>query len=150
MPQSLAKIIVHIVFSTKNRFPYLNQNIRTKMHAYLAGTVKNLGSHVYAINGTSDHVHIVCELPRTISLSKFIEEIKKSSSLWIKRQDVKFQKFYWQKGYGAFSVSPSNLPLVIQYVQNQEKHHQRVSFQEELISFLKNSGVEYDEKFLWD
>ena len=150
MPQSLAKIIVHIVFSTKNRFPFLNQNIRTKMHAYLAGTAKKLGSHVYAANGPSDHVHIVCELPRTISLSKFIEEIKKGSSLWIKTQDVKFQKFYWQKGYGAFSVSPSKLPSVIQYVQDQEKHHQRISFQEELMSLLKKSGVEYHEKFLWD
>ena len=150
MPQSLAKIIVHIIFTTKNRFPFLNQNIRKKMHAYLGGIVKNLGSHVYTINGTADHVHIVCELPRTISLSKFVEEIKKNSSSWIKKQENKFQKFYWQIGYGAFSVSSSILPSVIQYVQNQEKHHQRLSFQEEFIEFLNKYGIEYDEKFLWD
>ena len=150
MPQSLAKIIVHIVFSTKNRFPFLNQDIRAKMHAYLAGIAKNLGSHVYVVNGTADHVHLVCELPRIISLSKFIENIKKNSSIWIKRQDRKFQKFYWQRGYGAFSVSKSKLATVIQYVQNQEQHHRGKSFQEEVIEFLNKYEIEYKEEYLWD
>ncbi len=150
MAQSLSKIIIHIIFSTKNRYPFINARIRDELHKYLAGICKNLGCFVHIINSSTDHVHIVCELHRTLPVSKLLEEIKKSSSRWLKTKGGILSKFSWQNGYGAFSVGKSQLPIVINYVRNQEQHHRKKSFREEFLLFLKKYDVDYDEKYLWD
>ncbi|NOX37496.1 MAG: IS200/IS605 family transposase [Calditrichaeota bacterium] len=150
MPQSLSEVYVHIVFSTKNRFPFLFPPIRKEMHRYIAGICTNLNCYPRIVNGTSDHVHIVCELARTISISEMVEEIKRGSSKWIKSKGAQFKKFHWQNGYGIFSVSASLLQNVIQYVQNQEQHHRYKSFQEEFRELLKAHGVQFDERYVWD
>ena len=150
MPQSLAKVYVHIIFSTKNRKPFITKDITNELYAYIAGILKNLKSDVIKINGTQDHLHILCTLPRTITIAKVLEETKKSSSKWIKTKGVKWVKFAWQDGYGIFSISESDLIETTSYIANQENHHKRLSFKEELKKFLEDYGIEYDERYLWD
>jgi len=150
MPQSLSKIILHIIFSTKNRFPFLDSDIRRETHAYLAGICKNIGCYAHKINGTKDHVHIVCELSRTITVSSLLEELKKNSSRWIKTKGIKYQKFSWQNGYGAFSVGVSQLPALIDYVEKQEEHHRKKTFQDEFREFLRKYKIDYEERYVWD
>ncbi|MHB2154919.1 IS200/IS605 family transposase [Calditrichota bacterium GD2] len=150
MSQSLSKIILHIIFSTKNRYPFLNKKIRHEMHQYLALMCKNFGCFPHKINGTSDHVHIVCELSRTITACKLIEEIKTSSSKWIKTKGSIYQKFHWQKGYGVFSIGMSQLQTVVHYIEKQEELHGKKTYQEEFIGFLKKYQIEYDERYVWD
>jgi REP element-mobilizing transposase RayT len=123
MPQSLSKLIVYIIFSTKNREPWLDANVRPRMHAYLATMCRDLGADFVHVDGVSDHVHIVTSLPRTLSQAQLIEQIKKTSSKWIKTVDARYRGFSWQRGYGAFSVSPSQLEGVLDYVNNQQEHH---------------------------
>lgn len=151
MPQSLSDVNLHLIFSTKDRYPFLDDNIRDKMHRYLATICRDLNSVCHKVGGVSDHVHVVTSLPRTLSQSKLLEEIKKKSSKWIKGiDDAKYGKFSWQAGYGAFSVSRSNLDDVISYVANQEEHHRNRSFQEEYRAFLAKHKVELDERYVWD
>ncbi len=150
MAQSLSQLFVHIIFSTKKHFPFIKPEIEGELFAYMGSTIKRLGGIPFLINGTSNHVHVFSTLPKTISLSKFVEEIKRNSSRWIKPKDPAYQKFAWQNGYGAFSVSSSKKETVIKYIANQKEHHQKVTFKEELIKFLKEYGVDYDERYLWD
>jgi len=150
MPQSLSKVIVHIIFSTKNREPWLDAAIRSRVHAYLATICRDLGSEVLRVGGVADHVHIITTLPRTYSQSQFIEEIKKPSSKWIKSLDVRDRGFFWQRGYGIFSVSPSQLETVLDYVHKQEEHHRTHTFQEEYRELLRRHGIEFDEQYVWD
>ncbi len=150
MAQSLSQILLHLVFSTKNREPWINPDIRAELHAYLAGCCRNIGAMAYRVGGVSDHVHIVCTLPRTVTVSKLLEEIKKSSSTWIKQQDPACKSFAWQAGYGAFSLGMSQLPDVIAYIENQEEHHRKRSFREEYLEFLERYGVDFDERYLWE
>jgi REP element-mobilizing transposase RayT len=119
MPQSLSKVILHIIFSTKNREPWLESNVRPRMHAYLATVCRDLGAELVHVGGVADHVHIVTTLPRTVSQAQLIEEIKKASSRWIKTLDARYRGFFWQRGYGAFSVSPSQLGTLLKYVDGQ-------------------------------
>ena len=149
MPQSLSKVIVHIIFSTKNREPWLDSAIRPRMHAYLATICRDLGGET-RVDGVADHVHIVTTLPRTLSQAEMIEQIKKKSSKWLKRLEARYRGFFWQRGYGAFSVSPSQLEAVLQYVQTQEEHHRTRTFQEEYRELLRRHGVEFDEQYVWD
>ena len=123
MPQSLSKVVVHIIFSTKEREPWLHRDVRPRMHAYLATVCRDLNAKAFHIDGVADHVHIVTTLPRTLSQAEMVETLKKSPSKWVKALDSKYRGFYWQRGYGAFSVSPSQLELVIKYVKTQEEHH---------------------------
>ena len=116
MPQSLSKVILHITFSTKNREPWLESNVRPRVHAYLAAICRDLGAELVRVGGVVDHVHIVTTLPRTLSQAQLVERIKKASSKWIKALDARYRGFFWQRGYGAFSVSPSQLKAVLQYV----------------------------------
>jgi putative transposase len=148
MPQSLSKLWVHIIFSTKGRDPFLNEKVCSKAHAYMAGILKNLGALVGEIGGTEDHVHILCCLPRTLSLAQLVEEVKKSSSQKMKANGI--TNFYWQRGYGSFSVSQSEVETVVRYIKKQKEHHRKMSFQEEYKIFLKRHRVDYDEKFVWD
>ena len=139
---------MHIIFSTKGRYPFLNDNVCSNAHAYMAGILKNLGALVGEIGGTEDHVHILCSLPRTLSIAQLVEEVKKSSSQKMKAYGI--TNFYWQRGYGSFSVSQSEVETVARYIKKQKEHHRKMSFQEEYKIFLKKHRVDYDEKFVWD
>jgi putative transposase len=150
MPQSLSKVIVHIIFSTKNREPWLDPNIRPRMHAYLATICRDLGGEALRVGGVADHVHIVTTLPRTLSQAQMVEGIKKPSSKWIKALEVRYRSFFWQRGYGVFSVSSSQHGAVLQYVETQEEHHRARTFQEEYRELLRRHGVEFDERYVWD
>jgi putative transposase len=150
MPQSLSKLIVHIIFSTKNREPWLDANVRPRMHAYLATICRDLGAEFVHVGGVSDHVHIVTMLPRTLSQAQLIEHIKKTSSKWIKALDTRYRGFFWQRGYGAFSVSPIQLDSVLDYVNKQQEYHSTRTFQEEYRELLRKHGVDFDERYVWD
>lgn len=151
MPQSLANVLVHIIFSTKNRYPFLSDiNIRNEMHAYLGGTINNLNSQVILVGGSTDHVHILCKLSRNYSIAKVVGDIKRSSSKWIKTKGRMLAKFEWQNGYGAFSVGKSETNRLEKYILNQEIHHSKKSFQDEFRLFLQAYQIEYDERYVWD
>ena len=150
MPQSLSKVILHIIFSTKNREPWLESNVRPRVHAYLATICRDLGGEAFRTGGVSDHVHIVTTLPRALSQAQMIERIKKASSKWIKALDARYRGFFWQRGYGAFSVSLSQLDPVLQYIEAQQEHHRARTFQEEYRELLRRHGVDFDERYVWD
>lgn len=150
MAQSLAQILLHVVFSTKNRQPLIPEAVQVPLHAYLAGICRAQGSQAYRIGGTDNHIHIACTLPKTLPLSKLMEEVKKSSSVWIKTQHERCENFAWQAGYGAFSLGQSQLPKLIRYIENQPEHHRKQSFEEELLELLQRYQVDYDERYLWD
>jgi putative transposase len=150
MPQSLAKIHLHLIFSTKNREPTLRGEVRESLHRYVATVLENLGCHAVLVNSVDDHIHILFELARTVAVSAVVEDIKKSSSKWLKTQRGIDRGFAWQNGYGVFSVSISNVASVRRYIANQEAHHRKRSFQEEFRVFLDQHGVPYDERYLWD
>ena len=148
MPQSLVRNVVHVVFSTKNREQFIVPAIRDRLFAYLAGTVNELGCRAIKVGGFVDHVHLLFSLSKTLTMSKAVEEIKKSSSKWMKEHGE--PRCYWQGGYGAFSVSASDEADVIAYITNQEEHHTTKSFQDEFRDFLRKHGIEWDEKYVWD
>ena len=151
MSQSLARLWTHLIFSTKNRFPFLSdKKLRTDMHAYLAKVLHEQACETLIVNGVEDRVHALFALSRTHSIASVVKEIKRTSSGFAKELSATLAKFHWQGGYGAFSVSQSNLDEVIRYIENQEEHHKRVTFQEEYRAFLKAYGVEYDERYVWD
>ena len=150
MPQSLVRIIVHLIYSTKHRVPFITPNVLPKLIAYQAGIYKDLGSPAIEIGGTADHMHALFLLSKTSELCDVVEAVKKGSSKWLKTQGPAFSDFYWQGGYGAFSVSQSHVEKVQQYILNQEEHHQTMTFQEEFRKFLKKYNVEYDERYVWD
>ena len=153
MPQSLNKIILHLVFSTKDRMPLIDPEILPRLHAYIATVIREIEppqSQAYRVGGTADHVHIACSLPRTITISKLLETTKKESSVWIKKQGSKHEKFYWQSGYGSFSLGPSQLDQLIRYIDNQEEHHKTVTFQDEFRALLQKYNIEFDERYVWD
>ena len=148
MPQSLARVYVHLVFSTKAREACLADASRPTLFAYLAGILQNLECSAVKVGGTADHVHVLFVLARTIPLRKVVEEVKKGSSKWLKTQGV--PAFGWQAGYGAFSVSASQVELVSRYIENQEEHHRKTTFQNEFRQFCRKYGIELDERFVWD
>jgi REP element-mobilizing transposase RayT len=150
MPQSLARLHVHLIFSTKHRERLITDPVREMLHAYIATVLQNLGCAPVLVNSVEDHVHILFELSRTVSVSQAVEEVKKTSSKWIKTQGAGFAGFSWQAGYGAFAVSESNVPSVREYIVGQQEHHRRKSFQEEFRAFLERHGVAYDERYVWD
>jgi REP element-mobilizing transposase RayT len=150
MPQSLSKVILHIIFSTKNREPWLDSAVRPRMHAYLATICRDLGADFVHIGGVSDHVHIITTLPRALSQAQIVEELKTASSKWIKALDARYHGFFWQRGYAAFSVSPSQLEAVLQYIEAQQEHHRTRTFQEEYRELLRRHDVDFDERYLWD
>ena len=150
MAQSLSQINVHLIFSTKYRKEQIKSETESELFAYMGATINRLGGNPFIINGTADHVHLFSTLPRTIALAKFIEEIKKTSSKWIKTKDNCYNQFGWQEGYAAFSVSSSKKNDVIKYIKNQKEHHKKESFQDELLMFLNEYGIAFDEKYLWN
>ena len=151
MAQSLARLWTHLIFSTKNRFPFLSDKVlRAEMHAYLAEMLRKHDCETLIVGGVEDHAHALFALSRTLPIASVVKEVKRTSSGWIKSASRKLSKFHWQGGYAAFSVSQSNLQEVIRYIENQEEHHKRLTFQDEYRAFLKAYGVEYDERYVWD
>lgn len=148
MPQSLSINLVHIVFSTKNRHRFLDKGTRELLYPYMAQLIRDKGSECYRIGGVEDHVHIAIRLSKTAILSQTVSEAKTGTSKWLKELSPELAYFAWQEGYGAFSVSPKDLDAVIAYIDRQEVHHRKVSFQDELRTFLNQSGMDYDEKYV--
>jgi putative transposase len=149
MSQSLSKIYVHIIFSVKNREPLIQDTIKEELFNYLGGICKNLECYPIQVGGYRDHVHILYILSKKVTLVKLLEDIKSSSSKWIKTKGEMFSNFYWQSGYGAFSVNPTEIEVVKNYIINQD-HHKTKSFQDEYRAFLKKYDVQYNEEYVWD
>ena len=150
MGQSLVKNYIHLVFSTKHRKPLIQPNIKEELYTYFGGICNNLGCQVIKVGGFTDHIHILCMLSKKIALMKLMEELKSHSSKWIKTKGVGYESFYWQEGYGAFSVNPSEIDNLITYITNQHEQHRRKTFQDEYRDFLIKYHVEYDERYVWD
>ena len=149
MPQSLSKVLIHLIFSTKHREPLISPEIRPRLHGYLVGIFENLKSPSIQAGGVADHVHVLFGLGRTISQADLVEEVKKSASKWMKT-DGGVPGFAWQAGYGAFSIGDSQADAVIRYIRNQEEHHRKVTFQEDYRKFLIRYKVAFDERYVWD
>lgn len=149
MAQSPARIYLHLVFSTKNRERWLDDDLRPGLFAYLATLGRDFGCEVYRVGGISDHVHLAIDLGRTITVADLVGRLKSSSSVWLRKQRRSHEAFEWQAGYGAFSVGQSNLPALLSYIDEQETHHRRVGFQDEYRALLAKYGVKGDERYLW-
>ena len=150
MPQSLCEVFIHIVFSTKDRQPFIASSIEPKLHNYLSSVCQNNECRKLAIGGMPDHIHILTSLSRKIAISTLIKELKTCSSKWMKDQHPSLSQFYWQRGFGVFSTAPSMLNRVIEYIDNQKEHHKKVSFQEEYRKWLKGYGIDFNERYVWD
>lgn len=151
MSQSLVQIYLHIVFSTKHREPLLgDKNTRTTLHRYLHGICENQKCPSIAIGEVADHVHLLCRFSKNLALKDFLRELKADSSSWIKEQYPALGAFYWQAGYGAFSISPAHVEAITNYILNQEQHHRAVSFQDEFRQLCRKYGVAIDERYVWD
>lgn len=150
MPQSLYALNTHIVFSTKQRRPCLTEDVRPRVWAYMSRILQNIECKGITIGGVADHVHILCSLSKKHAPMKVLEMVKKDSSKFVKTLGRDLGGFHWQDGYGLFSVSATHVEAVRQYIQNQERHHRRVSFEDEFRRILKKNGVEFDERYVWD
>ena len=151
MSQSLAQIYIHLIFSTKNRRAlFQNDKIEKEMHAYLAAICNNIGCPAVLVGGFDDHVHILCSLSRLKTVSDLVRDVKSNSSGWLRSSVTGFHDFGWQSGYGAFSVSASQLPQLKEYIVNQRVHHAKMSFQDEFRTLLQKYAVEFNEQYVWD
>ena len=150
MAQSLSNILLHIVFSTKYRQPFIDVNIERELFKYLATACRTLDCPSHAIGGTDDHIHIACSLSRTISVSKLIQVLKQDSSKWIKTNGEKYTEFAWQNGFGVFSIGQSQLDDLRAYIAGQREHHRHVTFQDEYRAICEKYGVQIDERYVWD
>ncbi len=150
MPQSLSSILIHLIFSTKNREPFITGEVEPELYPYMASIFKAMKSPALIINGSSDHVHMLFSLSRVITIADLVEEVKTASSKWIKTKGRQFTNFHWLNGYGAFSIGQSQVPDVKRYIARQKEHHRRITFQDEYRKFLRRYGVDYDERYVWD
>lgn len=150
MPQSLSYLLIHIVFSTKERAPTLTPAIRPGLCAYLATVARNENCECLRVGGIADHVHLAVRISRTTAIADLVEKLKTSSSKWLKTQAPTLKDFSWQRGYGAFSVGPGDLDPLIAYIDKQEEHHRARTFQEEYRAFLNKYGLAFDERYIWD
>lgn len=151
MPQSLSKIYLHLVFSTKNHQPFIDELIQPELYAYMAKVLyQECGSPAKIIGGVADHAHILLNLSRTCAVAHLVEMVKKRSSKWIKTKGDKYRLFQWQTGYGVFSVSESNVKTVVAYIANQREHHKKDTFKDEFRRLLEKHNLEYDEEYVWD
>lgn len=150
MPQSLVRMLTHVVFSTKNRVALITPDVEDDLFAYMHGIVENNGSKLILANGTADHVHLLISVGKVVAISELIGDIKRSSSSWIKKRDAKFFNFYWQEGYGAFSVGQTEDELVMNYIARQKEHHRTKDYKTEFRGFLEKYRIEYDERYVWD
>lgn len=150
MPQSLANILVHLVFSTKDRAALLQDEWRDDLHGYIGGIIRRCGGDLLAANSVEDHIHLFFPLPRTITVADLVKEIKTGSTKWIHERGSRDHHFHWQTGYGVFSVSPSHKDAVLQYIASQQEHHRKVTFHDEYLRLLDKYAIQYDERYMWD
>jgi|TARA_B110000908_G_scaffold171472_1_gene234350 putative transposase len=150
MPQSLSQVILHVIFSTKSRAPFIDEQIIKEMHAYLATTSRDQGWECYRVGGVEDHVHLLVRQPRIAKLSDFIGHIKRNATKWMHTKGDSYKDFAWQDGYGAFSIGCSQMESVIDYIDRQKEHHEKLTFQEEYKLVLQKYNIEYEEKYVWD
>jgi REP element-mobilizing transposase RayT len=151
MPQTFSATFLHLVFSTKERRPFLSDStIRRDMHSYIAGVSARLDCPALVVGGVADHVHLLARFGTDIKQQEWVKELKRLSSLWIKQRDPSYRDFYWQTVYGVFSVSASNVERVRVYIQRQEEHHRKASFQDEFRGLLRKHGLVWDERYVWD
>jgi putative transposase len=150
MAHTYANLLTHIIFSTKDRSAFIDAQLASALHPYLGGIIRELNGTAFAINGPTDHVHLLLALPPNLALSEAMRVLKTNSSRWVREQWPQRRAFAWQTGYGAFSVSQSNADQVCAYIADQEEHHRLVSFQEEFLAFLKRHGIAYDERYIWE
>ena len=148
MPSTHLSLHFHVVFSAKDRHPFFDEAWRPRLHEYLGGLVRTAEGVAEAVGGTADHVHLLLGLKATHTLAAIVQDIKQTSSRWI-HETIGVKNFAWQAGYGAFTVSPASREAVRSYIARQAEHHRAKTFQEEYLEFLKKSGVEYDERYLW-
>jgi len=149
MAQTLVCLRVHVIFSAKDRQPMITPEVEPELYAYLGGTMRNLDSHCLAAGGTANHVHLLISQSKNLALSRLMEEIKKSSSKWIKTKGAALRTFGWQDGYGAFTIGQSQVEALQQYIARQKERHKKQTFEEELVALLKRYRVQYDERYLW-
>ena len=149
MAQTLVSLMAHVIFSTKNREPFITPDIEPELFAYLGGILKNHESRLLDAGGTADHVHLLISQSKNIALSSLMKDVKKDSSSWIKTKGRQFRNFHWQDGYGAFSIGRSEISDLRKYIASQKEHHRKRTFQEELIAFFDEYGIAYDERYLW-
>ncbi|MBL8825017.1 MAG: IS200/IS605 family transposase [Planctomycetia bacterium] len=151
MPQSLSQVLLHIIFSTKHRAARLQDvELRKRLHAYMATILNDNDSPTLIINGTENHIHILCMLSRKWSVAQLIQEVKTEPSKWLKQQRPDYFDFHWQNGYGAFSVSSSMKDTVYRYIENQEEHHRAMSYEDEFRTICSKHGISWDERYVWD
>lgn len=151
MPQSLSRIVIHLVFSTKNRVGYLTDPAtREEMNAYIAATLRQHESPAIIVGSAADHAHVLCILSKNVAACKLVEEVKKTSSKWLKSKSPRLAEFQWQAGYGVFSVGEGEVATVRRYIANQEEHHRTATFQDELRRLFREHQVEFDERYVWD
>ena len=150
MPQSFSVVLLHIVFSTKNRAPIIRRDVESDLHAFLGGITRDCGCVALDIGGTEDHVHLLCSLSRTITIASLVEDVKTRSSKWLKTKGKSYGQFHWQNGYGAFSIGKSQEGALKRYIARQKEHHKRVSFQDEFRTILRKYVVQWDERYVWD
>ncbi len=150
MPQSLFKMLAHIVFSTKNRADLIAPEIEEGLFGYIHGIAENNGAKLIVGGGTANHIHLLVSLSKKIDVPDLIGDIKRSSSIWVKEQTTKFADFYWQQGYGAFSIGQSQVETVVNYIKRQKEHHAKQDFKNEYRALLRKYKIEYDEKYVWD
>ncbi len=150
MPQSHARVLIHVVFATKRRQPLIRMDTEADLFAYMAATLKAQGAPALLVGGTDDHVHILCSLSRTVAIADVIEEVKTGSSKWMKTRGPELRGFSWQAGYGVFSVAPDRVEAVKRYIATQREHHRKRTFQEEYLEILRAAGVTFDERYMWD
>ncbi|HEY3104760.1 MAG TPA: IS200/IS605 family transposase [Pyrinomonadaceae bacterium] len=150
MPQSLASVLIHLVFSTKNREPFITPFVEAELYPYMATVFREHDSPSLIIGGTTDHIHGLFALSRTISIAELVEEVKTGSSKCLKTKGSEFRNFHWQRGYGAFSIGQSNLTELKRYIRNQKQHHRRITFLDEYLKFLKRYEIGFDERYVWD
>ncbi|HEX7585119.1 MAG TPA: transposase [Prolixibacteraceae bacterium] len=149
MSQSLSKLYVHLIFHVKNNVGLLRLEDEKELYAYIGSLIKLSKSIPVNINGTDDHIHVLCLMSKNVSLADLLEDIKRNSSRWIKAKGIHYQNFAWQGGYSGYSVSQSKVEAVNKYIENQKEHHKHQTFREEYIQFLKENGIEYNEDYLW-
>lgn len=150
MASTLVKIDIHLIFHTKSQGVKMRENDLGRIHAYMGGIINNLGGIPIIVGGIEDHVHILTSLPKTMALTDFVRVIKADSSKWMKQLDSHYSNFYWQEGYGAFSVSPSLIEKTMNYIRNQAEHHKKRTFRDEYKMFLEAYGIQYDEQFAFE
>jgi putative transposase len=149
MSQSYVQLFVHLIFGTKEMYPFLDPSISRELFPYLTTIMHSMDCPVLAVNGMSEHIHILFSLSKNHALSDVVEEVKKSSSKWVKTKGPAYEKFYWQGGYGAFSMGRSGVPALKKYIKNQQEHHRRKTFREEVFEFLKKYEITIDERYFW-